>query len=169
MQSQIYLIGNILLWYSSLVGLISQLFIFIWFMIRRRRKFYDLNPQEWGKFTLVTRVSLIGYLLNFLPYFFLERSLFLHHYLPALIFQHLIFVALIEFTCNQIMKSNFVIKYNKTNFSFLINSSIIVLISLFTYCFINLLPLSYGSGNLSADGIRSMKWRNSWHFITHDT
>ena len=132
-------------------------------MVRRRRKFYDLNPQEWEKFTLIIRVTLTGYVVNLLPYFFLERSLFLHHYLPALIFQHLMFVGLIEFATDYILRLKTFVKYN-----YVIYSSIIALISIFVYCFLNLLPLSYGSGNLTADEIRKMKWRNSWHFITHD-
>lgn len=137
--------------------------LFVWFMIRRRRKIFDLDAATWEKFTLITRFYLIGYLINFLPYFFLERTLFLHHYLPALIFQHLALVALIDFGANYLKKTKFRLSSN-----FIIFSLITPLISVIIFCFIHLLPLSYGSGNLTLDQIQNMKWRKSWHFITHD-
>lgn len=141
--------------------------LFVWFMIRRRRKLFDLDGATWEKFTLITRFCLIGYLINFLPYFFLERTLFLHHYLPALIFQHFSLVSIIHFGANY-----FNILLKKINFrlspNLFIYSLITPLISVIIFSFIHLLPLSYGSGDLTLDQIQNMKWRKSWHFITHD-
>jgi dolichyl-phosphate-mannose-protein mannosyltransferase len=37
-----------------------------------------------------------GYLIHYLPYFFVERTLFLHHYLPAFVFKVLLTAAVIE-------------------------------------------------------------------------
>jgi hypothetical protein len=53
-------------------------------------------PDSWYKFVVVGEVLLLGYLFHYLPYFFVERTLFLHHYLPAFTFKVLLMAALVE-------------------------------------------------------------------------
>lgn len=38
----------------------------------------------------------VGYGLHYIPYFFIDRTLFLHHYLPALVFKILLCAAFIQ-------------------------------------------------------------------------
>jgi hypothetical protein len=54
------------------------------------------SPDTWYRFVVVGEVLLLGYLFHYLPYFFVERTLFLHHYLPAFTFKVLLMAALIE-------------------------------------------------------------------------
>lgn len=65
-------------------------------MLRRRRMCFDIAQEEWNKFSNVGSIFLAGYLLHFLPFMFVERTLFLHHYLPAFIFKILLTAATIE-------------------------------------------------------------------------
>ena len=44
----------------------------------------------------VSELVIGGYLLNYLPYFLTDRTLFLHHYLPAVIFKILAFAVIID-------------------------------------------------------------------------
>ena len=68
--SRIYLLGNPIIWYSALIGLIGSLML------------NKLTEQE--KFQ--RNILLIGYFANFLPFWEVSRVLFLYHYFTAFIF-----------------------------------------------------------------------------------
>lgn len=52
--------------------------------------------EAWNQFRTTGEVLLVGYVFHFLPYFFVDHTLFLHHYLPALAFKLLLNAALVE-------------------------------------------------------------------------
>ena len=41
----------------------------------------------WLEFVSVGEVLLAGYFFHFVPFFFYDRTLFLHHYLPAYVYK----------------------------------------------------------------------------------
>ena len=51
---------------------------------------------EWQHYVFLGEVLVGGYLLHFLPYMSAERTLFLHHYLPAVVFKILVLAALLD-------------------------------------------------------------------------
>lgn len=67
--------------------------------MRRRRKCFDIAEEEWKKFVDNAYILLVGYFLHFLPFLLVERTLFLHHYLPAFIFKVLLTAATIDHLC----------------------------------------------------------------------
>lgn len=95
-QAQVHLLGNIVIWYSGTISVIVYSALLIFYLIRRRRKCFDITEEEWEKFVNNAYVLLAGYFLHFLPYLFVERTLFLHHYLPAFIFKVLLTAATIN-------------------------------------------------------------------------
>jgi len=54
------------------------------------------SADTWRSFVVVGEVLLLGFLFHYVPYFFVERTLFLHHYLPAFTFKVLLMAAVIE-------------------------------------------------------------------------
>lgn len=74
---------------------------------------FDITHEEWNKFSNIGSILLIGYLLHFLPFIFVEKTLFLHHYLPAFIFKLLLTAATIEHLY-------YLIRYENNHFSFII-------------------------------------------------
>lgn len=214
-NSQVFLIGNIFLWFSSLIAMIAYVIVFVVYLCRRRRLCFDLKDDDWNIFTMRLLVFLSGYLLNYLPYFFVERTLFLYFYLPSLVFKYLLMASFIEYLTPrihsaprllvelkeymklvyrnatleqenghlangkdhsgrkkcQISKSNGTNESNlsqeKYHILSLSNVLIVSIISIFIYAFIKLLPLSYGSGQLTSLDVESMRWRKSWLFIIH--
>ena len=50
----------------------------------------------WQQFVDVGQLLFIGYLVHYVPYLLMERTLFLYHYLPALLFSILLLAADIE-------------------------------------------------------------------------
>jgi dolichyl-phosphate-mannose-protein mannosyltransferase len=158
-NSQVHLIGNLSLWLSSLTGILLSSGIFAFFLLRRRRNFFDISEIEWNHFSSIFRICTVGYLCNFLPYFFVERSLFLYYYLPCLFYQHLFLSTLIEFL------ESWTVTYPKVTTSLLAGQ--IVLLLLFLHNFTTFLPLSYGSGSMTAADVESLRWKPSWLFIIH--
>lgn len=51
-QSQIYLIGNIFLWYLSLFAVFTYCCLFVFYLMRKRRRFEDLSEGKIGKLNL---------------------------------------------------------------------------------------------------------------------
>lgn len=163
-NAQIHLLGNIIIWYSATFSLVIYTSLLIFYLLRRRRLCYDLNEAAWEKFQLIGEIFLTGYLTHYLPYFFVERSLFLHHYLPAFTFKVLLMAALIEHIY-------FVLK-DIIGIRFLTNSFVIALLIwlVVIFCvFKKFLALSYGVTELTTDDILQLRWRDTWDFIVHKT
>lgn len=95
-QAQVHLLGNIAVWYSGTIGLLIYLALLVFYLLRRRRECYDIPEAEWNRFVNSGQVLLAGYALHFLPFIFVERTLFLHHYLPAFVFKVLLTAATID-------------------------------------------------------------------------
>jgi len=80
--------------------------------------------DEWEQFKTIGEVLVVGYGLHYIPYFFIDRTLFLHHYLPALVFKILLCAAFMQHLAN-------IVKYEIST-KFLIKYSIIIFCYLFT-------------------------------------
>lgn len=152
-NSQIHLLGNLFLHYFSLLAVLGYLALLCFYLLRRRRRFYDLNELEWEKFKDIGLICAYGYILHLLPLFFTNKTLFYHHYLPSVLFKILLLSTLLDH-----------LKLYSKRSAYLLS---IFIISLVIYNFIKFLPLSYGFGLESANEIEQLKWKNSWNFIVH--
>jgi dolichyl-phosphate-mannose-protein mannosyltransferase len=161
-NAQIHLIGNLLLWYSGTIGLLTYLSLLIFYLLRRRRLCFDLDKKTWEQFQLIGEVFLTGYLIHYLPYFFVERTLFLHHYLPAFIFKTLLLVALIEHV--YFITKN-ILKHKVISYAFIISVSLWVV--MIFYVFNKFTVLSYGTTPLTTNDIVDLRWKDTWDFIVH--
>ncbi|CRK93645.1 CLUMA_CG007174, isoform A [Clunio marinus] len=158
-NAQIHLLGNIALWYSTTFSLLFYVAFLVFYLLRRRRQFIDLNDQEWRKFQDAGFTFLLGYLINFLPYFFVERTLFLHNYLPALIYKIYLLCFLIEHIHDILRRSN----QNLIIFTYkvLVCSWLIYVFHVFR----TFLIVSYGRTRLTTDDVMNLRWRDTWDFI----
>lgn len=77
-QGHIYLLGNPIVW--VLGALLTFMALVFWLVV----------PQSLGRYRHVIGVLLLGYGLNFIPFAFIDRPMFLYHYLFALVFSILI-------------------------------------------------------------------------------
>lgn len=161
-QAQIYLLGNIVIWYSGCVALITYFALLVIYLLRRRRLCFDLNEQDWIRFQDAGEIFFVGYLLHFLPYFFVERTLFLHNYLPAFIFQIMLLCFIIEHVdliFRSVLKSVFI--------TVLYRLCVIGWILAIFVVFRKFSVLSYGTTKLTVDDVINLRWKNTWDFILH--
>ncbi|KAH9361435.1 hypothetical protein HPB48_003891 [Haemaphysalis longicornis] len=114
------------------------------------------------KFRFGGELCVVGYAMHLVPYFFADRTLFLHHYLPALLYKILGLVVVLEHLdyvlCHVIKK-----KWLQLGFY---GAAILWLLSV-VYVFWRFSVFSYGTTALSAQDVLDLKWKDSWSFIIH--
>ncbi|XP_070496483.1 protein O-mannosyltransferase 1 [Chironomus tepperi] len=158
-NAQIHLLGNIALWYSCTISLFVYAALMVFYLLRRRRQINDLNEQEWIKFESIGCILFVGYVINFAPYFFVERTLFLHNYLPALIYKICLLCALVEHVYDILRKMN-------QNFMiFVYKIAVLVWLAYVFHVFQTFLAISYGRTKLTSETILQLRWKDTWDFI----
>lgn len=163
-NAQVHLLGNIAIWYSGTACVVIYSSLLIFYILRRRRMCFDITHEEWNKFFNIGSTLLAGYFLHFLPFIFVERTLFLHHYLSAFVFKLLLTAATIEHLYYIIRircRHNFLIY----TFKFCTVIWVIVIV----YIFKKFIVLSYGTTHLSAKEVLKLRWKDTWDFIIHKT
>jgi dolichyl-phosphate-mannose-protein mannosyltransferase len=131
----------------------------VFYLLRRRRQIIDLSEQEWMKFESIGCTLFAGYAINFAPYFFVERTLFLHNYLPALVYKICLLCALIEHVYDILRRRN-------QNFMiFVYKAAVVVWIAYVFHVFQTFLSVSYGRTQLTTDSIMKLRWKDTWDFI----
>lgn len=163
-QAQIHLLGNIVIWYSATFSLVVYSCLLSFYLLRRRRLCYDLDEENWHKFQQIGEIFLTGYLFHYLPYFFVERTLFLHHYLPAFVFKTLLMAALIEHIY-VVLRDFLKVKV----IAYLYVLLLIVWVGIVFYTFRKFCVLSYGTTPLTTTDVVNLRWKDSWDFIVHKT
>ena len=163
-NAQVHLLGNIAIWYSGTGCVIIYSLLLIFYMLRRRRMCFDIAQEEWNKFSNVGSIFLAGYLLHFLPFMFVERTLFLHHYLPAFIFKILLTAATIEHLYYLIGT-----RCQNNCLMYILKCGTLIWLLFVIYVFKKFTVFSYGTTHLSAKEVLKLRWRDTWDFIIHKT
>ncbi|XP_058492669.1 protein O-mannosyl-transferase 1 isoform X1 [Solea solea] len=156
-NAQIHLIGNPVSWGVAILSLLAYQLLAAVYLLRRRRGFKDLPDGVWSQFVCLGCVCVGGWLVNFVPFLLMEKTLFLYHYLPALCYLYLLGPALLEHTHTHLLSS-------VTHRRALVVCASAVLFSAFlsyrTFC-----PLTYGSPELSANQLQRLKWKTTWDIL----
>ncbi|CAG0881288.1 unnamed protein product [Darwinula stevensoni] len=161
-NAQIHLLGNVVVWYSGTASIMLYGGLLVFYLLRQRRACHDLSQDAWIQFCFVGEVFLGGFLLHFIPYFLVERTLFLHHYFPAFFFKTLLCVALIEHLWHLLCEQK-IFRFGKQVFLLLIGIWMLSIL----YVFKTFSVFSYGMTPLSPEDIQNLRWKDSWDFIIH--
>jgi len=161
-NNQVHLLGNIVVWYSGTAGVVTYLVLLAVYLLRRRRQVFDIAESDFQTFCRAGEVLLAGYVLHYLPYFFYDRTLFVHHYLPAYIFKIMLTAFVVDHLYRQIrMKVG-------GRVAGLTGSCVLAVWSLAVlYVFARFCVLSYAHKDLTAPEVRSLRWKDTWDLIIH--
>jgi dolichyl-phosphate-mannose-protein mannosyltransferase len=85
-HTQIYLIGNPIIWWSSTVAIAVWLVFKGVAIVRWQRNCDDYSDVTFKRFDYEIGMSVLGWALHYFPFYLMKRQLFLHHYFPALYF-----------------------------------------------------------------------------------
>lgn len=156
-SAQIHLLGNIVIWTSASLATVAYTLLFFWYLLRRRRNICDLPEDAWSHWVLAGALCIGGWALNYLPFFLMERMLFLYHYLPALTFQILLLPIVMQHASDHLCRS----QLQRNVFSAL------VVAWYSSACHVSnmLRPLTYGDTPLSPGELRALRWKDSWDIL----
>ncbi|KAB1280539.1 Protein O-mannosyl-transferase 1 [Camelus dromedarius] len=156
-SAQIHLLGNIVIWASASLATMVYALLFLWYLLRRRRKVYDLPEDSWLRWVLAGALCAGGWAVNYLPFFLMEKTLFLYHYLPALTFQILLLPVVFEHISNHLCRS----QLQRSLFGAL------VVAWFASACHVSntLRPLTYGDRSLSPSELKALRWKDSWDIL----
>ncbi|KAJ3278129.1 hypothetical protein HK104_002629 [Borealophlyctis nickersoniae] len=166
---QIYLLGNPIVWWTSIVG--TMMFLAMWILDRllMRRGLDDFGPPVRRWWDRSIGFLFLTWLLHWVPFFLMGRMLFLHHYLPSFIFSAMTTAAVFEFIGRVVGESGRNVSYNtpitvwmRTQGSVGYLAALGVFIAVFVASFAYFAPLTYGLGFESVESLRTRKWLSSW-------
>lgn len=156
-SAQIHLLGNIVIWASAGLATVAYLLLFSWYLLRRRRSACSLPEDCWLRWVLAGVLCAGGWAVNYLPFFMMEKTLFLYHYLPALTFQILLLPVVLQHVSDHLCRS----RLQRSLFSALV----VAWFACACHVFIMLRPLTYGDTALSPGALRALRWKDSWDIL----
>lgn len=131
--------------------------LFLWYLLRRRRKICDLPEDSWWRWVLAGVLCVGGWAVNYLPFFLMDKTLFLYHYLPALTFQILLLPVVLQHLNDHLCRS----QLQRSFFSALV----VAWYASACHVFNTLRPLTYGDKSLSASELKALRWKDSWDIL----
>lgn len=132
------------------------------YAIRQRRAHTDLPPYIAQKFYDAGCILYLGYWLHYLPYFFMDRTLFLHHYLPAYIFKLLLLAFVIDHIYYVLC-----VRENIKSFTHIFVLCVMIWLTYVIITFHKFCALSYGNVDFTESDLLNLRWKDTWDFILH--
>jgi dolichyl-phosphate-mannose-protein mannosyltransferase len=100
-QKQIYLIGNIVSWWTCVVSLSIFIGILGADILARRRNLYPIPNEVRNRLWNSAGFFTIVWAVHYFPFFLMGRQLFIHHYLPSHLATALIAGSVLSFVCSE--------------------------------------------------------------------
>jgi dolichyl-phosphate-mannose-protein mannosyltransferase len=171
-EQQIYLLGNPFSYFISIVAFMTYCAIWIVDRLMDHRGIHQLYSKVRLWWDRTAGFLFIGYLLHYLPFFIMGRSLFPHHYLPASIFGFMCTGGLIEFLCVYVFSSekdareSITVKDDKVIHQAKVPKYYWILVAVLSLIvfgvFIYFSPLVYGLKFKSHERLLARKWLSTW-------
>ncbi|KAK6181341.1 hypothetical protein SNE40_009214 [Patella caerulea] len=160
---RIYLLGNPVIFWLSLIVMIIFLVIYFMYSLRCQRGVpmpKMLKDYHTRMFTACWWLAL-GWALHYIPFWFMSRVLYFHHYFPAYLYSAMLTGIMLDYMITRIcliLPEKYTIKF--------FYASVFVILAICVYSFYLFHPLTYGmSGPLAKDETSMMyglKWLDSW-------
>lgn len=148
--SNVYFLGNVAIYYFGVIAVVLVSLKQVIYIINHLNPFSLPNETvNVMMFYEKTLESLLGFVIHYLPYFYMQRQMFAHHYLPALYLSILTITYFIEY---QLSRRKVV--------GYVLMGAILVLAA---FCYWQFLPLIEGT-EWTKEGCRKAKWFENWDF-----
>ncbi|EPB81558.1 hypothetical protein HMPREF1544_11707 [Mucor circinelloides 1006PhL] len=168
-QSQIYLTGNVAGWWSALVAICLFSFVSVLDMALKKREILIMSETSRIRLNRSGGFFLLLWATHYFPFYLMGRSLYLHHYLPAMACSYMLLGAVFEYLFVDGVNSP--VSYQPTDKKYTINQArttiksyiaAFVLISMQFMVYLFLSPLTYGTPGMSAEEAMRHKVLKSW-------
>lgn len=177
-QKQIYLIGNIVGWWTCVIALSIYVGIMGADLLARRRGIEPIPEAARGRLWNSAGFFLLIWAVHYLPFFLMSRQLFIHHYLPSHLASALLAGSVLSFVLSDTVNYPISIvgrrtKMRKSEFADLGMKGPVV-VGVFTFIlflmFLYMTPLTYGTPGLDGETINAKRLLSSWtlHFAAKE-
>lgn len=156
-NAQIHLIGNFVTWTMANIALAVYVVLFLGYLLRRRRKVHDIPEGSWVQLWQAGALCVGGWAVNYLPFFTMEKTLFLYHYLPALTFQILLIPVVLDHIHSHLLRSP------SQRWAF--GGVVLAAFSAVFLTYRTLSPFTYGHVEMTSDQLATLHWRDSWDLL----
>ncbi|GFR77214.1 protein O-mannosyltransferase 1 [Elysia marginata] len=158
-NNQIHLLGNLTIWVSSAIAVVCYITLVVCYLLRRQRALFDIPESQYRHFWFLGELFVGGYLLHYVPFFICDRTLFLHHYLPAVPFKMLALTALGDHLYTVAPRNSLLYQ--------MIKFGAVVLLSAALHNFLSLAVFTFAIHAPSTQQIKDLKWLQTWDFLHH--
>ncbi|KAK0238936.1 glycosyltransferase family 39 protein [Armillaria nabsnona] len=173
-QKQIYLIGNLVGWWTCVVMLSIYVGVLGADLLARRRNYNPIEDPVRNRLWNSTGFFFVIWAVHYFPFFLMNRQLFVHHYLPSHVASALIAGSVLNFMLSDTVNYPSSIHGPLTRSKARTYADIglkgpiifvvfcIVLFSMFVF----LAPLTYGTPGLTGDQVNQHRLLSTWtlHF-----
>ncbi|XP_042193224.1 protein O-mannosyl-transferase 1 isoform X1 [Callorhinchus milii] len=156
-NAQIHLIGNAVTWSSATIGIVAYAILYLWYLLRRRRRIYSISEDSWERLVLAGAVCIGGWIVNYLPFFLMEKTLFLYHYVPALTFKIILLPIVLQHIHDEVLWSSVL----RNTF----NALMVAWLSSVYMVYRTFSPLTYGVRPLLASELNALRWKDNWDIL----
>ncbi|KAF9191570.1 hypothetical protein BGZ51_007133 [Haplosporangium sp. Z 767] len=171
-RKQIYLLGNPIGMWIAILSLAIIVGITGADILSRRRGFYPLNQAVQKRFYYATGFFFVGWVLHYAPFFLMGRALFLHHYMPALVFSYMILAAVhgfifidgVDGPISEPGPETRPRPLQRAVVPALAYTTAAVLVMVHLGSFLYFAPLSYGTSAIDVAGLAHRKLLSQWDF-----
>jgi dolichyl-phosphate-mannose-protein mannosyltransferase len=178
-KKQIYLIGNIIGWWTCTVALSIYVGILGADLLARRRGMDPIPDPVRNRLWNNTGFFLLIWAVHYVPFFLMNRQLFIHHYLPSHLASALISGAVLNFVLSEtinypISKLSGKTKPRPSQYSDIGIKGPIILVTfsfILFLMFVFIAPLTYGTPSLTGEQVNSKRLLSTWtlHFAAKIT
>lgn len=155
-QARIYLLGNVVSWYTALFATVALSVslakeAFLW-----RRGLSPRAEQQTFRYLKQGGFILMAYGLHYFPFFTMSRSLYLHHYLPAFMLSCMATAVLFDHGLKQVQP-----KQSNAVTAWILKALAVVLSIACIWVFKYFAPITYGT-DISTEDLNKQKWVSTW-------
>lgn len=161
---KVYLLGNPIIWWGNLVVMATFLCVYVANSFAERRGKVTVDEEARRSVCLRTCCwLLLAWALHYLPFYFMGRILYFHHYFPALLFSSMLTGVLLDYVLESLPQ---LLPSQLASATYL--SLTVLVFSTLGYSFYLFAPLSYGMHEVNVDPSNStlqhLRWLNTWEF-----
>ncbi|EMD31776.1 glycosyltransferase family 39 protein [Gelatoporia subvermispora B] len=149
-HSQVYLIGNPLIWWLSTAAVLSYIAVRGFLILRAKRGYKDFENTKVVKYDALCGFLFLGWGLHYFPFYLMSRQLFLHHYFPALYFAILLSCGVFDLVTSTLRPR-----------PRLYIATFLLVLAIWNFVYFS--PLAYGSRWTRAD-CEHARWLKTWDF-----
>ncbi|KAF9047103.1 glycosyltransferase family 39 protein [Hymenopellis radicata] len=179
-QRQIYLIGNILGWWTCVVALSIFVGILGADLLARRRNNKPIEEPVRNRLWNSTGFFFVVWGVHYAPFFLMNRQLFIHHYLPSHLASALIAGSVLNFMLSDTVNYPISLqgpkdvrhkKFEHADIGLKGPIIVVVFAVLLFMMFAFMAPLTYGTPGLTGEQVNAKRLLSSWtlHFAAKTT